>query len=107
MNTHMRCVPRLLVVIALVVLGTGAAAGSNLPGDYPAPACGARPEVPERPEKFETEEAIAEYNEKVDAYNVSMERLVECVRVYVMNAKADIEQIRKRSREAIERLNRQ
>ena len=93
-------------LIALIALGTGAAADSNLSAGYPGPACGERPEVPERPEKFETEEAIAEYNEKVGAYNASMERLVECVREYVTNAAADIEQIRRRSREAIDRLNR-
>lgn len=93
-------------LIALIALGTGAAAGSNLSAGYPGPACGERPEVPERPEKFETEAAIAEYNAKVGAYNASMERLVECVREYVTNAAADIEQIRRRSREAIDRLNR-
>ena len=75
------------------------------PGGLSRPACGERPEVPERPEKFETEEAIAEYNAKVEAYNASMERLVTCVREYVTNATADIEQIRRRSREAIDRLN--
>ena len=95
----------MLAVITLLALGTGAAAGSNLPEGYPDPACGERPEVPERPEKFETEEAIAEYNAKVEAYNASMERLVACVREYVTNATADIEQIRRRSREAIDRLN--
>ena len=57
------------------------------------------------PEKFETEEAIAEYNAKVDAYNAGMERLVECVHEYVRNAAEDIEQIRRRSQEAIDRLN--
>ena len=96
---------RTLAFIALGTLGTGAAAGSNLAEGYPGPACGERPEVPERPEKFETEEAIVEYNARVDAYNASMERLVDCVRTYVVNANADIEQIRKRSREAIDRLN--
>ena len=95
----------MLAVIALVALGTGAAAGSNLPDGYPDPACGERPEIPERPEKFETEAAIVEYNAKVDAYNASMERLVECVRAYVTNAKADIARIRERSREAVDRLN--
>ena len=95
----------MLAVITLATLVPGAAAGTNLPEGYPDPACGERPEVPERPEKFETEEAIAEYNEKVDAYNASMERLVECVREYVTNATADIEQIRMRSREAVDRLN--
>ena len=106
MNLPMRRIPRLLAIITLVALGTSATAGSNLPDGYPDPACGERPEVPERPEKFETEEAIAEYNVKVDAYNASMERLVTCVREYVTNATADIEQIRRRSREAIDRLNR-
>ena len=105
MNRHARQQSRMLAVVALLVLGTGAAAGTNLPEGYPDPACGERPEVPERPEKFETEEAIAEYNAKVEAYNASMERLIECVRTYVVNANADIEQIRKQSREAIDRLN--
>ena len=105
MNTRTRRMARTLAFIALGTLGTGAAAGSNLAEGYPGPACGERPEVPERPEKFETEEAIVEYNAKVDAYNASMERLVECVREYVTNATADIEQIRMRSREAIDRLN--
>lgn len=95
----------MLAVITLVTLCTGAAAGTNLPTGYPDPACGEPPEIPERPETFETEEAIAEYNEKVDAYNASMERLVECVREYVTNATADIERIRMRSREAVDRLN--
>ena len=105
MNTRTRRMARMLAFIALGTLGPGAAAGSNLAEGYPGPACGERPEVPERPEKFDTEEAIVEYNAKVDAYNASMERLVECVRTYVVNANADIEQIRKRSREAIDRLN--
>ena len=107
MNRHARRIPRILAIAALVALGAGAAAGSNLPDGYPAPACAERPEVPERAEKFETEEAIAQYNAKVDAYNASMERLVECVREYVTNANADIEQIRKGSRDAIDRLNSQ
>ena len=98
--------PRTFAVIAFLALGTGSAAGTNLPEGYPEPSCGERPEVPERPEKFETEEAIAEYNAEVDAYNVSMERLIECIRAYVLDANADIEQIRKRSREAVDRLNR-
>ena len=105
MNRYAPPPSRMFAVIALLALGTGAAAGTNLSEDYPDPACGERPEVPERPEKFETEEAIEEYNAKVDAYNASMERLIECVRTYVVNANADIEQIRKRSREAIDRLN--
>ena len=95
----------MFAVITLLALGTGAGAGTNLPEGYPDPACGEPPEVPERPEKFETEEAIAEYNAKVEAYNASMERLIECVRTYVVGANADIERIRKRSREAIDRLN--
>ena len=97
----------MLAVITLVSLGTGVAAGSNLADGYPEPACGERPEVPERPEKFETEEAIVEYNAKVDAYNASMERLVECVNAYVANAAADIERIRERVRETIGGLNQQ
>ena len=92
-------------VITLLALGTGAAAGTNLPDGYPGPPCGERPKVPERPEKFETEEAIEAYNAEVDAYNESMEHLVECVRAYVVNAHADIEKIRRQSREAIDRLN--
>ena len=107
MNRPARGLPRVLALITLVSLGTGAAAGTNLPQGYPDLACGERPEVPQRPEKFETEEAIEEYNAKVDAYNASMERLVECVREYVTNAKSDIEQIRKLSREAIDGLNSQ
>ena len=75
MNAHVKRVPRLLAGVALAALCTGAPAGSNLPDGYPEHACGERPQVPERPEKFETEEAIAEYNEKVDAYNASIERL--------------------------------
>ena len=105
MNRHVRRVPRLLAAISLAALCTGVAAGSNLPDGYPDHACGERPKVPDRPEKFETEEAIAEYNARVDAYHASMERLVACVREYVTNAAADIEQTRKRSREAIDRLN--
>ena len=104
MNTHVGRVPRLLAGIALVTVCAGASAGSNLPDGYPEHACGERPEVPERPEKFETEEAIAEYNERVDAYNASMERLFACVREYVANAAADIERLRTRSREAIDWL---
>lgn len=105
MNRQAWRIPQSLVVITLVALGTGATAGSNLADGYPDPACGERPEAPERPEKFETEEAIVEYNVKVDAYNASMERLIECVREYLTDAAADIEQIRKRSRDAIDRLN--
>ena len=105
MNIHARPNPRLFAAIMLAAFTTGATAGSNLAEGYPGPACGERPEVPERPEKFETEEAIAAYNAEVDAYNASMERLVECVREYVTNAATDIEQIRKRSRVAIDSLN--
>ena len=105
MNRPARRTLRLLAIATFAVFGMGAVADTNLPGGYPDPACGERPEVPERPETFETEEAIAEYNAKVDAYNASMEQLVECVREYVTNAAADIERIRKQSREAIDRLN--
>ena len=63
--------------------------------------------MPERPEKFETEEAIAEYNAKVDAYNASMEQLVDCVNAYVANAAVDIDRIRERAREAIDGLGKQ
>ena len=96
---------RLLAPITLVAFAMCATAGSNLSDGYPAPACGERPEIPERPEKFETEEAIQEYNAKVDAYNASMERLIECVREYVANANEDMKQIRKRAEEAIDTLS--
>lgn len=105
MNTRTRRMARTLAFIALGTLGPGAAAGSNLAEGYPEPACGERPQVPERPEKFDTEEAIVEYNAKVDAYNASMERLVECVREYVANANDDMKQIRKRAEEAIRSLS--
>ena len=107
MNTRTRRTARTLALIALAALGPGAAAASNLADGYPGPACGERPEVPERPEKFETEEAIVEYNAKVDAYNASMERLVDCVNAYVANAAADIDRIRERAREAIDGLSRE
>ena len=97
--------PRNLAVVALVALGAGVEAGSNLPGGYPGPMCGERPEVPVRPEKFETEEAISAYNVKVEAYNASMERIIACVRAYVASAADDIELIRKRAKEAVERIN--
>ena len=106
MNTHAGRIPRLVAVVALSALGAGATAGSNLPEGYPGPECGEVPEVPERPEKFETEEAIAEYNAKAGDYNASIERLFECVREYVSNAASDTEEIRRRSRDAIEELNR-
>ena len=105
MNTRTRRMTRTLAFIALGTLGPGAAAGSNLAEGYPEPACGERPQVPERPGKFDTEEAIVEYNAKVDAYNASMERLVECVREYVANANDDMKQIRKRAEEAIRSLS--
>jgi len=105
-----------MACIAIFAFGSAAAAdsnlaqgypevaGSNLADGYPEPACGERPALPERPEKFETEEAIIAYNAKVDAYNASMERLVECVNAYVANAVADIERIRERARDAIDGL---
>ena len=97
----------LLAALAFAVPGASAAAGSNLPGGgYPAPACGERPQIPERPEKFETERAIVEYNVQVETYNASMERFVACVREYVTNADADVRRIRKLVREAIDRANR-
>ena len=105
MNFHVKRSPRLLAGIMLAAFGMGTAAGSNLPEGYPGPACGERPAAPERSEKFETEAALAEYNAKVDAYNSAMERLVACVRDYVVNAAADIEEIRRRSHEAIDRLD--
>ena len=104
MKFHCMKTPRALAVVVLVALGTGAQAGSNLPDGYPAPMCGERPEVPERPEKFETEEAIAAYNTKVDAYNTSMERIVACIREYVANAAEDIKLIQNRASDVIERL---
>ena len=104
MNMLVKRNPRLLAAVMLVASGT-VTAGSNLPGGYPDPACEEWPEVPERPETFETEEAIAEYNSKVTIYNASMERLVACVHEYVTNATADIEEIKKRSRRAIDLLN--
>ena len=106
MNARTRRTARTLAFIALGTFGPGVVVGSNLPDGYPEPACGERPEVPERPEAFETEEAVVEYNAKVDAYNVSMERLVECVNAYVASAASDIERIRERAREAIDGLGR-
>ena len=106
MNAHVRRISRLVAIATLAALGAGATAGSNLPEGYPGAECGAGPEVPERPEKFKTEEAIAEYNMKVDSYNTSIERLFQCVREYVTNAASDIEEIQRRSREAIDELNR-
>ena len=105
MNVHWMGTPRILAVVALVALGVGVEAGSNLPGGYPGPMCGERPEVPVRPEKFETEAAISAYNAKVEAYNASMERIIACVRAYVASAADDIELIRKRAKEAVERIN--
>ena len=105
MNIHCMGIPRVLAVVALVAFGTGAVAGSNLPGGYPVPMCGEPPQAPERPEKFETEEAIAEYNAKVDAFNASMERIVECIREYVANAAEDIKLIRRMASELVERMN--
>ena len=96
---------RLLALVTLVAFAMCATAGSNLPDGYPDPACGERPEIPERPEQFETEEVVQEYNAKVDAYHASMERLIECVREYVANANEDMKQIRKRAEEAIDTLN--
>lgn len=97
----------LLAVLAFAVPGASASADSNLPGDgYPAPACGERPEVPDRPEKFETEQAIAEYNVEVETYNATMERFVACMELYVTNASADVRRIRKMAREAVERVSR-
>ena len=107
MNTRTRRMARALAFIALGTLGPGVAAGSNLAHGYPEHACGERPEVPERPEKFETEAAIVEYNANVDAYNASIERFFECVNQYVANAAADIERIRERAREAIDGLRNQ
>ena len=107
MNVHWIRTPRILAVAALAALaalGAGVEAGSNLPGGYPGPMCGERPQVPVRPEKFETEEAISAYNAKVEAYNASMERIVACVRAYIAGAAADIELIRKRATEAVERI---
>ncbi len=95
----------IMTFTALIALGPIASADSNLADGYPEPACGERPERPERPERFETEEAIVAYNAKVDAYNASMERLVECVNTYVTNAAADIERIRERARDAIDGLD--
>ena len=105
MSVPVMRIVRLLAPITLVAFAMYATAGSNLPDGYPDPACGERPEIPERPEKFETEEAIQEYNAKVDAYNASMERVIECVREYVANANDDMKQIRKRAEEAIDTLN--
>ena len=106
-ESMVRTARALLAVLAFAVPGASASAGSNLPGDgYPAPACGERPEVPYRPEAFETEQAIAEYNVKVEVYNASMERFAACVQEYITNADADLRRIRKMAREAIERVNR-
>ena len=105
MNIRLRWMPRALAVVALVAFGTGVQAGSNLPDGYPAPVCGERPDVPERPEKFETEGAITEFNAKVDAYNASMERIIACVREYVANAAEDIKMIQKRASDVVEQLN--
>ena len=107
MSRHARRLTGAAMAVFIAGTSMNMAAGSNLPGGiYPDPGCGPRPDVPARPERFESEEAIAVYNEKVDAYNAGMDRLVECVHEYVRNAAADIEQIRRRSQEAIERLRR-
>ena len=106
MNMHCVGIPRVLAVVVLVAFATGAEAGSNLPDGYPVPMCGERPVEPERPEKFETEEAIAAYNARVDAFNASMEHIVACIREYVANAAEDIKLIQRRASEVVERMSR-
>ena len=107
MTTSMKRAARmLLAVLAIAAPCAGASAGSNLPGEgYPAPACGEKPQVPERPETFDTEAAVADYNAKVEIYNTTMERFVTCMKQYVANAAEDLRRIRALAREAVEQAN--
>ena len=106
MTTSMRRAARmLLAALAIAVPCASAAAGSNFRGEgYPAPVCGKKPRIPERPEKFDIEAAIADHNAKVEIYNTTMERFVTCMNEYVTNAAEDIQRIRKLVREAIEQV---
>lgn len=107
MTTSMKRAARmLLAALAIAVPCASAAAGSNLPGEgYPAPACGEKPQIPERPETFDTEAAVAGYNAKVEIYNATMERFVTCMRQYVANAAEDVRRIRALADKAVERAN--
>ena len=75
---------------------------SNLSADYPAHACGDRvPLPPVRPKLFKIEAALVDYNAKVEEYNQTVERLVNCIQNYVDNAASDIEHINALSKKAI------
>ncbi len=82
-----------------------APAESNLNQGYPAHQCGAKPEQPQRPEKFRDRAELDAYNEKVTAYNEAMGQYVECLQSYVNNAAADIRAIREKIEAAMQEVN--
>ena len=81
-------------------------AGSNFEGgSYPAPDCGEQPTLPTRPEAFEVEADVVEYNQEVEQYNALMEAYVGCVQRYVDNAAQDIRTIKAKSKAVVEPAN--
>ena len=90
----------------LLLLPAVAAAGPNLSGgDYPGPDCGARPPVPERPEKFQSRADLDAYNERVERYNTGMERYLTCVQAWLDNAGDDVAHIRALMRETVRKVS--
>lgn len=81
-------------------------AGSNFEGgSYPEPDCGEQPTLPARPEAFEVEADVVEYNQKVEKYNALMEAYVRCAQRYVDNAAQDIRTIKAKSNVVVEQAN--
>jgi hypothetical protein len=80
---------------------------TNFPAmaNYPDPACARPGEQPKRPNTTSIVE-VDRYNALLATYNKRAHDYVVCINVYVRNADADMDLIRKKSRDAVDAANR-
>jgi hypothetical protein len=80
---------------------------TNFPAlaNYPDPACARPGEQPKRPNATSVVE-VDRYNALLATYNKRAHDYVTCINVYVRNADADMDLIRRKSRDAVDAANR-
>ena len=95
-------------LITFLLLTAPALAQTNFPplADYPAPACAKPGEPPRKPMTVSAVE-VDRFNLKIGEYNKRARDYVTCVNLYIRNADADMDLIRRKSRDASDEANRQ
>lgn len=95
-------------LLALLLLAAPALAQTNFPplANYPAPACTRPGEPPRKPMVVNATE-VDRFNLKIAEYNKRARDYVTCINLYIRNADADMDVIRRKSRDASEEANRQ